>query len=232
MEIVACIVIFLSFLLSASCGLGGSLLLIPMLSLVLGVKEGIVLSSLLLGLNNIVKALYYRQYIRWKQTLWLLLPMAGGAAIGAVAMVHMQADWLGYFMAMHIIVSFAVQRWATTSIQKSTGIGYAALSGFCSGLSGTSGPLKGIAVRCFYQSKTTLVAAASVLSLATDSIKSGIYLSQIPGIAGNMMLLGFGIVIMPFATGLGRYLNQQMSTRVYDALFYTVMGGYVMRLFI
>src|SRR5688572_18807258 len=43
----------LAFLLSASAGLGGSLLLVPVFALLLGPKQGIALAALLLMGNNI-----------------------------------------------------------------------------------------------------------------------------------------------------------------------------------
>ncbi len=219
-------------MLSASCGLGGSLLLIPTLTLLLGVKEGIVLSSILLGLNNVVKTFYYRHHIKLKASLFLLLPMIIGSAIGALLMVQLNSKLLGFFLLAHICISFFVQRFSTGSIQRATGIGYAGLAGLCSGLSGTSGPLKGIAVRCFHQSKTALVATASVISLASDAVKSGVYLSQLSGIQLNTFVIAFGLVSMPIASSLGKRINEQMTTKAYDALFYTVMSGYVLRLFI
>lgn len=51
--------------LSASAGLGGSLILVPLLALTVGTKEGIALAALLLAANNLVKLVAYRGTIPW-----------------------------------------------------------------------------------------------------------------------------------------------------------------------
>ena len=56
----ALVVRAVSFTISASAGLGGSLLLVPSLSLVLGTMEGVALAALLLGANNVAKVAAYR----------------------------------------------------------------------------------------------------------------------------------------------------------------------------
>ena len=56
----ALVAILASFTLSASAGLGGSLILVPTLALILGTKQGVALAALLLACNNVVKVVAYR----------------------------------------------------------------------------------------------------------------------------------------------------------------------------
>ena len=55
MMVLTLIAVAVSFTVSASAGLGGSLVLVPILALVLGTKEGVALAALLLAANNVVK---------------------------------------------------------------------------------------------------------------------------------------------------------------------------------
>ena len=55
------IAVYVSFTISASAGLGGSLLMVPTLALFLGTKEGVALAALLLASNNIMKIIAYRE---------------------------------------------------------------------------------------------------------------------------------------------------------------------------
>ena len=48
------VLVYASFTISASAGLGGSLLLVPTLVVFLGSKEGIALAALLLASNNLI----------------------------------------------------------------------------------------------------------------------------------------------------------------------------------
>jgi len=206
--------------------------LIPAVSLLMGVKEGIVLNSLLLGINNIIKVWYYRKDVRLLDSLALLVPMALGTMIGAMLMLKLHEHVLAIFLLLNVCIAYGVQRYSSEELQQGTGVGYAALSGLCSGLSGTSGPLKGLAVKCFHKGKSHVVATASLLSLVTDALKSGIYFSAGHSWHLNVYLLIASIAMMPLATGLGQKLNKGMSAKAYDALFYTVMSGYVVRLFV
>lgn len=230
MTIFIAVIIFLSFLVSSSCGLGGSLILIPVLSAVLGIKEGIVVASILLGINNLVKVFFFRRGIKLKPISFLLVLMIAGTVIGSFLMLKADTNFLTGFLIFHLLLAFFIQRKATISVQRKTGLTYSFLSGFCSGLSGTSGPLKGLAVKCYMNEKLGIVAAASVLSLATDTTKSVIYLSQYTPTALTMEWFIYSIVVMPIATALGRYINQTMSLKAYEVLFYFVMTGYVFRL--
>ena len=50
-------------MLSASAGLGGSLILVPSIAMFFGTKQGIALASLLLACNNIFKVIAYHRTI-------------------------------------------------------------------------------------------------------------------------------------------------------------------------
>ena len=53
--IVVLALVYVSFAVSASAGLGGSLVMVPTLALFLGSKVGVALAALLLAGNNVVK---------------------------------------------------------------------------------------------------------------------------------------------------------------------------------
>ena len=202
MSLLIAFVIFLAFFVSASCGLGGSLILIPVLSAVLGIKEGIVISSILLGLNNIIKVIFFRGNIKFKPVSFLMILMMAGAVIGSFMMLKANSHILTIFLVFNIAISFLIQQYTSLKLQKNAGLIFSFLSGFCSGLSGTSGPLKGLAVKCHMHTKMEIVAAASLLSLATDSVKSVIYLSQSTPSALSFEWLVYSVAVMPVATAM------------------------------
>lgn len=231
MEALVFILIFLSFLVSASAGMGGSLLLIPTLSYFIGIRDGIIISALLLGLNNCVKIIAFRKYIRFKTISWLMLFMLLGAIPGSLLMMAINEQLLAVILFGNIIFAFIIEKNAATGVRNKISWGYSWLSGFCSGLSGTSGPLKGMAIKCIDLTKMEVVAAASVLSFAADSTKAIIYLSnQNPLTPANTNLLLVSTCMMPVATLLGRQINRKISDVAYDVLFFSILSGYVVRL--
>ena len=231
MEALVYILIFLSFLISASAGMGGSLLLIPTLSYFIGVRDGIIISSILLGLNNCVKIIVFRKYIRIKNIVYLLLFMLIGAIAGSLLMMKIEEDILAVILFINIIFAFIIEKNAATDVRKKISWMYSGLSGFCSGISGTSGPLKGMAIKCLDLDKLQIVAAASVLSFATDSTKAIIYLSSYNPLVGNSFsLLLVSICMMPVATVVGKRINHKISNVAYDVLFFSILSGYAVRL--
>ena len=232
MDFFLALLIFCSFLLSASCGMGGSLLLIPGLSMALGIKEGIVTASILLALNNCIKLFFYRNSLRFR-LIWVLgIVMGIGAFTGALVLFSVSDDLLALFLFAQIILCFIsdiMQR--NIQLRKSIGIFFAAMSGFCSGISGMGGPLKGMAVKSWVIDKGSGVAAVACLSLVTDVVKTGVYLSKFSPQWLTTQWILFCLCMMPVATALGRNLNNRMSTKAYNTLFYFVLSGYVFRLF-
>ena len=95
--------ILASFTVSASAGLGGSLILVPSLALVMGSKEGIALAALLLGANNVVKVFAYRKTLPYLAAAVLVILLSVGAYVGASLLVEAPESVVG----VAVIISFA-----------------------------------------------------------------------------------------------------------------------------
>ncbi|MFD7324200.1 TSUP family transporter [Streptomyces sp. NPDC059875] len=76
-----------AFMLSASAGFGGSLILVPTLALVLGTKSGVALAALLLAANNVVKVFAYRRTLPYRKAAPVIALVAAGAFLGARLLV-------------------------------------------------------------------------------------------------------------------------------------------------
>jgi len=68
----------IAFVLSASAGLGGSLLLVPVLASLLGAKQGVAVAALLLAGNNIAKVVAYRRTIPLRAVAVVLVCTVAG----------------------------------------------------------------------------------------------------------------------------------------------------------
>ena len=77
-----------SFVISASAGLGGSLLLVPTLALLMGGKEGVALAAVLLAGNNIFKVVAYRKTLPFAKSTLVVGVLSVGAALGASLLVR------------------------------------------------------------------------------------------------------------------------------------------------
>lgn len=232
LEVLALIVVgtALACTLSASAGLGGSLLLVPLLALTMGTKEGVALAALLLAANNLVKVLAYRRAIPWRETIGILVVVVVGSAVGAGLFVAAPEKWVSVGVVLSIVLGLLAERLNLLRSQKVSAPVLAFASGATSGFSGTSGPLKGVALRMLGLDRMYLVGAASIVSLAGDLAKAGLYAEA--GLLGrsSLTLMAALLPVMVASTFLGRHLNKRVGERGYAFLFWTVMGGYSLRL--
>ena len=221
-----------SFMVSSAAGLGGSLILVPTLALVLGTKEGVALAALLLALNNVVKVIAYRKSLPLRKALVVILLVAAGAWIGARLLVAAPEG----VVTVAVIVSFAIalvaERFDLTRV-RAVGAPVLALgSGATSGFSGTSGPLKGMAIRQLDLDRAHFVGAASLVSLAGDATKAAVFAEA--GLLGSSAILIalLAAPLMFLGTFTGRNINFAIGERGYTMLFWGVMGGYTLRLLV
>lgn len=201
------------------------------MSLLLGSKEGIAVAALLLGINNIFKVWAYRQTIPIKAALGVLILTMAGAALGASLMVAAPKRWVDIAIIVSFTLSFLVESRQWFTFRKALALFFAFFSGATSGFSGTSGPLKGVALRSLNLERMYFVGAASIVSLAGDAVKTSIFLrSSLVNHITTLTILLSATLIMPFAVYLGRFINEEIGERSYTALFWTVMAGYTARL--
>ena len=219
-----------SFTLSASAGLGGSLILVPTLALLLGTKEGVALAALLLAANNVVKVFAYRETLPFRKALLVIILVSAGALVGARSLVSAPEQ----VVTVAVIVSFAIaliaERFDLSPVRRTGAPLLAVASGATSGFSGTSGPLKGMALRQLELDRAHFVGAASLVSLAGDATKAVVFTEA--GLLGgdSLFLVVLAIPLMFLATFSGRRINLTIGERGYTMLFWAVMAGYTFRL--
>ena len=219
-----------AFVVSASAGLGGSLILVPALALVLGTKEGVALAALLLAVNNVVKVFAYRSSIPLRKSIWIVLATIIGTAIGASLLVAVPDDVVTVAVIACFVLALLLERLELNTAKRAAAPGFAVASGLTSGFSGTSGPLKGVAIRTLDLDRQHFVGAASVVSFAGDLTKTAVFTdAQLLGPDSFRVALA-ALPLMIGATFLGRHLNQRVGERGFTVLFWSVMAGYTARL--
>jgi len=220
-----------AFTVSAAAGLGGSLILVPALALVLGTKEGIALAALLLALNNVVKVIAYRKTIPLADSTLVIVLTIGGSAVGASLLLAATESLVSVAVVTTIGLSLLAERVERGGrARRSTAAPLAFASGATSGFSGTSGPLKGVALRNLALDRFHMAGAASAVSLAGDATKTAIFADAGLLATESLILAALCAPLMLVATFTGRRLNRTVGERGYAVLFWTVMCGYSVRL--
>lgn len=219
----------MSFTLSACVGLGGSLILVPALALLLGTKAGVALAGLLLAVNNVAKVFAYRRTIPIKPALGVAFGTGVGSWVGASLLVAAPTEWVSIAVVGVIASSAIIERADLQRVSRATAPGFAIGAGLTSGFAGTSGPLKGLAVRGLTGDRQHLAGGASVVSLVGDIAKVGVFW-RASLLDGSLPIAGWALLAIPFTTVLGHRLNRDIGERAYRVVFWSVMLGYSMRL--
>ena len=224
--------IYTSFAVSASAGLGGSLVLVPTLSLFLGSKEGVALAALLLASNNVAKIIAYRKTLPFRAAALVVLLVVIGAALGSTLLVNAPQGAVTAGVITMFAISVIVERMGLETMKTGLGPLLAFVSGSTSGFSGTSGPLKGVAIRNLELDRRHFVGAASLASFAGDATKTAVFADA--GLLGTSSILVAvaSIPLMALGTWTGSTVNARAGEKMFTVLFWTVMIGYTVRLFI
>lgn len=226
----ALIAISASFAISASAGLGGSLLLVPSLALVLDTKPGVAMAALLLGANNVVKVAAYRRTLPFRAAAAVIALTIVGAVVGARLLVAAPTRLVSIAVLVSFAVALLAERVDLSRLRQVGGPVLAVGAGATSGFSGTSGPLKGMAIRQLDLDRMHFVGAASLASLFGDLAKTAVFAEARLFSSTQLALAAAAVPLMFVATYAGYRLNHIVGQRGYDRLFWTVMAGYTVRL--
>ena len=219
-----------AFMFSSAAGLGGSLILVPVLAAMLGTKEGVALAALLLAANNLVKLGAYRKTLPLRAAGMIAIAVMLGAALGAGLMVSAPESWVTAMVLTMILATF-VADFLPMGATRTRWAGVLAFSsGATSGFSGTSGPLKGVAIRSLGLQRQYFVGAAAIVSVVGDLTKASVFSHSGLLDKGDLLLAALLLPVMITATLAGRGINQRIGERGYAVLFWAAMAGYTGRL--
>ncbi|MGI9031587.1 MAG: sulfite exporter TauE/SafE family protein [Ilumatobacteraceae bacterium] len=226
-------VTFVSLFLSSVAGYGGSLVLVPALAAIIGPKEGVALAALLLGWNNVFKVIAYRKTLALRQGWPLLIVTALGVWIGATLFLGLSSEVIVWAIVAVTVLSLVVELVGGHDglrLRRHAAIPAMAASSVLSGVSGSSGPLKGISIRSLNLPRLEHVGVAASVSLVADALKVELFASA--GLLRDVPLetLLIALPVMPVGAWLGRALNRRMSEDAFRWVFWTVVGGYTMRM--
>lgn len=224
---------FVALFVSSVAGYGGSLILVPALAAILGPKQGIAMASLLLGWNNAFKLIAYRRTLALRTGWPLLVVTAMGVWFGARLLIDAPAHVAMWAIVAVTVVSLGVEvvgGSAALEARRHLALPAMAASSVLSGVSGSSGPLKGVAIRSLGLPRLQHVGLASCVSFVADAFKVELFASA--GLFGdvNPVTIACALPMMPVGAWVGRSINERVDERAFRWIFWTVVGGYTMRM--
>lgn len=224
---------FVALFVSSIAGYGGSLILVPALGALLRVKEGVALAALLLGWNNVFEVIAYRHTLALRRGWPLLVVTAIGVWFGATLLIAAPDEVVIWAVVAATVLSLAaelVRFDRVHEVQEHLAVPTMLASGVLSGVSGTSGPLKGIAVRSLRLPRLEHVGLASCVSLVADALKVELFATAGIFETIDLTVVLFAAPVMPVAAWIGRSVNRHIDETAFRWIFWSVVGGYTLRM--
>jgi uncharacterized membrane protein YfcA len=244
---------FFGCLLSTVSGLGGALLLVPLLTFALGAPQAVAVVTPVMLVNNLAKVVMMRAHVERRALLLLMIGAVPGAAVGAFSVGVIPDDWLQRGLGVWLIGYAALAAWqclkeATAGDASLTArqrfpeaaegepgregfeirghcklIAHGAVSGVMSGALGVGGGIAATGLRDYGLSKQTFVATVGVVSIAMQMTKIPVYVGTNTLPSALLPLAAALAGVAVLSTRMGTRLLAKMSADIFDKILLVVL---------
>jgi uncharacterized membrane protein YfcA len=208
--------------LSAVAGFGGAVVLLPVLTLVFGVRDAVPILTVAQLVGNASRVWFNRREVCWPVVDWFAVgsvPLGVlGGVVFATAPLPVLTRAIGAFLLLavacrHLIPKTAcpMPRWAFAPV--------GAANSFVSAVAGTAGPLTAPFFLAFGLVKGAYIGTEAVTAVVTHATKLAVY-----GTSGLMTAKGEAVGLLLGAVMVaGTYLGKRQVDRVSERTFVLVV---------
>jgi len=215
--------IFISWLaatISGIAGFGGSLIILPVFSILIGAKKAIPILTIAWMMGNFSRAaLGYREII-WKPVIYFCLGALPAAVIGSRIFVELPTGLIMKGIAIFLFV-IVVLRHAGVKLylQEKWFIPWGVLVGFLSAVLGSAGPIGAVAFLGLNLTPTAYVASEAVTAVVMHLTKTAIY--------GRYSLLNLQDVIVGVVLGSAMVVGSWTARHLIKNMAKKLFGNFV-----
>jgi len=188
---------FFGFVVSAAFGIGGVVLLIPLLSMALPPAQAIAVSAPVMLVNNLGKSWVYRRSVHWRACALVSALALPAAWLAATLVTRVDDRVILVAVATLILVSVLADRVRAPAAGNRFGdvslFLWGGVTGAISGLCGAAGPPTAVGLRGYGLSKDAFVGTVAVFAVLLQ-------IAKIPAYVGTEVL---SLRLMPLAVLLG-----------------------------
>lgn len=168
---------FFAFVVASTFGIGGPILLLPILMLRLPPAQAIAMIAPIMLFNNLLKLWLFRQYIQVKVALLTGLTALPAALLAATFTGRVDARYLQGGIALIIVASLLRQYAFREELKVSNRglVGWGVIIGGISGFAGSAGPPTAVAIKGHGLMKKQFVGTVALLQFALQLIKIPTY---------------------------------------------------------
>ena len=218
---------FFSEVIGTVSGFGSSTFFIPIAIYFEKFELVLALTAFLHCFSNIFKLVLFRNSLSFDLIKKMALPYLILTFVGSLMAVYFSAEvWsrlLGFFLVVLSIVfiwksRFQNKKWPAPVIYSVIGF-----SGFFTGLIGTGGALRGLALAFLNLEKSTFVAVSAAIDFGGDFVRLLVYLR-------NQFMdwsQWYYLPLLLFAGYLGPRVGQMILLRIHQQQFEKIVAGFV-----
>jgi uncharacterized membrane protein YfcA len=175
------VVALLAAIVASLAGFGAATLTIPLLALIISVKQAIILIAFFHGFSSLFKVVQLRRSVDVRTALWYGVPAVVTAIIGAYLLDVIAPGVIGLaigiFLALFAVLSLLNISWKPPQnppVLVAGGI----VTGFVTGLIGLGGAIRGAFLFSAGRKKEVYIATSAAIALAIDIARSITYLTR------------------------------------------------------
>ncbi|ERM83684.1 permease [Rhodonellum psychrophilum GCM71 = DSM 17998] len=226
---------FIVFILSTLTGGGASLLLMPLVAVVVGVKAVAPVMAISIGMSSTSKVALFWKHIDWKLFAWLFPSTIIGSILGARLFASLSSDYLQILIGLLLVSTIFQlrQKPKSESRFKIKAWHFAPMGlvvAFLSGLIGGVGPLMNSAYLNYGISKESLLGTRSANAILLHSTKIISY-AYFGFVTGEVLKYGIMIgVTSMIAVYFGKMILAKMSDNFFRQIVVVsmVLSGVLM----
>lgn len=216
-------------------GFGTGAVMLPVLTLVLGVRMAVPVMALAMTMTNAGRAAFSWRDIDWKAFLALAGASIPASMVGATLFVNLDTRWLDVFIAATLLLLIPARRWSTRSQYKTrlrdlpvvAGVG-----GFISGMGGVTGPLATPFLLSYGLVRSAFLGTDGLYSALTHATKAGVFAAN-GALASPVLEMGLALgAVMVLGSYLGRRIVDRLDAARYVTVVEVFLGAFALYMLI
>lgn len=216
-------------------GFGTGAVMLPVITLVLGVRTAVPVMALAMTLTNAGRAAFSWRDIDWKAFLALAGASIPASMVGATLFVNLDTRWLDVFIAVTLLLLIPARRWASQARYQTrlrdlplvAGVG-----GFISGMGGVTGPLATPFLLSYGLVRSAFLGTDGLYSALTHATKAGVFAAN-GALASPVLEMGLALgAVMVLGSYLGRRIVDRLDATRYVAIVEVFLGCFALYMLI
>jgi len=173
------ILVFVSWFastISGMAGFGGSLIILPVIAYLIGVKKAIPILTIAWLMGNFSRAAFSYKEIQWKPVALFCVGALPGAIIGSLLFVELPAKIILHVIGIFLIIIVVLRRFkALPTLSPRWLIFWGILVGFLSAVIGSAGPIGAAAFLSLNLAPVAYIASEAVTAVFMHFVKTVVY---------------------------------------------------------